>query len=996
MASLRPLDAKTTHLVVESRTAQVDRYRSRGDSNPQNAISDLALVEKEWKNRMQKSIEADAERTNSWSLLWKAEAVYEAMDEQVSQTLLKMLRDGQSSDHFHTMVISVCSRGKPDGQQEGVWTPLQVMQAKYCKEFQDEMMQIYRHSAVQPRPLRIVDVQRRKMRYQPPILSWSSGTTSTKSSLVDLSTSDDTKGPLPPSDAGGAASAERVGGQVTQQDFDGLVEYWVLRQKAAELSDRMFEQLSSWTKCDGRLRIPDRRPPVEGFNHLASRVVEWVIWPYLSPGVFPTHRNILLYGPAGAGKTVISQLVAYDMARALQWSRSKLESQRDVSPDLNDYTLAYFIDALKLRAGDPELVGARLRNYLNCLQYEVTRDQHRDKRRKLALLVLDNIDTLFVSDEELRRQPRAERKSSQIKSWIYKASPEVIAKFGGQPPPPPPPPPPFKSEATSPTTTTTTTTPLTTESKVGGQSITIIAATPTGTATTTTSSNLSGRSMADVIGSILSPAALEAEYPDLRVIWDARYVWRLPPLLQGYVRQRQLFVDLPTSAARRSILESLVRDDLYSNIADRILEEQKLQELKQLDNKTNREYLKHYLNPQADRKTSEPDSALYNAELNLKFAVEHKFWSDYNEWARLPIKPTPGNLLSSIVHSNSAYKQLADKYIKELSGVLDFITTASGMSLEGFCKLQTEFGLNFAEVDMFLITTGKKRDGFAGTTPFGFTLEDLQNYFKILKASINQRLLHQAFETKQAFIYGSSRFASNGCKQTALDVQMELSKTGISPLDINRAINWSSKNGEDSTCKFALGADLTDVRSGLPVIPLWARFGSHRILKVEDAMKALASFERYITPKADYPEFVNYVLHKVPRLNRPLLPPSQISQMCLARPGPASTFLFPPTGVLSQTAVNRNLGQLTPWSVLFAPTPKIGGANPIPTDNLSFAGQYRNSVQAVHSGDRRYGGVAKRRVVRRKLHTPRRRHSSHRKILDDANHLPIDALFQYQ
>jgi hypothetical protein len=390
----------------------------------------------------------------------------------------------------------------------------------------------------------------------------------------------------------------------------------------------------------------------------------------------------------------------------------------------------------------------------------------------------------------------------------------------------------------------------------------------------------------------------------------------------------------------------------------------------------------------------------------LSDAARAEFIKQYNRWDRLPIKPTPGNVMRSVILSTPLLRDMLRVYMNDMAQVLDFITTASGMSLEGYCKLQEDTGLSYSEVDMFLVTTGKKRDGFAGLTPFGFTLEDLQTYFKFVKASVNQRLLKQAFNVTGSFFLGSTQYAADGCKVTAGETERKRSETG-SALDPGSVADWKASGGEEQSCLVALGPDMTDVKSGLPVIPLWARFGSHRILKIDDAVRALNNFERYVTPKPDYPEFVSYVLYKVPRLNRPLLAPSQISQMCSARPGPASAFLFPPTGILSQAAIARNVGALTPWSILFTPTPRIAGRDPqsaapaataaagvapsrphtMVVQDQSFGAQYKRLV-----GGRRLGGVAPQR--RRKARSSSR--SKSKQIAQDQDHLPIDAVFRLQ
>jgi len=161
------LNPQNTNLVVQSQSSQVDRYRyrTRGDANPINAANDLNLVEQEWVNRLKKSIQDDAERTNNWSLLWKTEAVYEAMDEEMLQLLLKMLGDGISAADFGKKVDTVCgSRAEltlllkyysSGNDKKELWKPLEEFfnpESKVCRQFQEEMSKIYKRASQRPPP----------------------------------------------------------------------------------------------------------------------------------------------------------------------------------------------------------------------------------------------------------------------------------------------------------------------------------------------------------------------------------------------------------------------------------------------------------------------------------------------------------------------------------------------------------------------------------------------------------------------------------------------------------------------------------------------------------------------------------------------------------------------------------------------------------------------------------------------------------------------------
>jgi hypothetical protein len=514
----------------------------------------------------------------------------------------------------------------------------------------------------------------------------------------------------------------------------------------------------------------------------------------------------------------------------------------------------------------------------------------------------------------------------------------------------------------------------------------------------------------EVITSILSAEALAADWPDVRVIWTPRYAWRLPSPLLDTVKLRQLFVDLPPSRVRRAHLERLLRDELYTNVAQLLIETNGVAPT--TDGK--------------DKPTNDPDQTLFDKERRFVSLIARPFWSEWSKkWMPLPVKPLPGNVVASLAHQRADLKRASDEYIALMAPVLDFLTTATGMSLEGFCKLQTDFGLSFSEVDMFLITTGKKRDGFAGATPFGYTLEDLNGLFAQIRARVNNRNLKRAFDLKKAFVLGSTRFASDGCQQTAAEFERKRSETG----SLDQSGILIPADGERDTCKIAVGPELkvvarsedlkTTVRTDTSAVPAWSRYGSHRILKVDDAMSAVTAYDRLVTPKHDYPEFVTYVLYRVPKLNRAVLPHHQVSQMCRVRPGPVSTFLntqpnffmtpipkpaigFPPPMQMTQAQwapwqqpqlqpqyiiQQQTTSQFQPQYViqqpqqprgqpwLYTPLPRLAGE-----ENRSGGG---NGNKPKKQRTRKGTPVARTPVAR--TGSP-----------NDHNHLPIDAVFELQ
>ena len=212
----------------------------------------------------------DANRTNNWSLLWKAEAIYESMDEQFQQKIIQIYRAERFTiAAFNKTVRESCETSletrrvilnrwskMPEGTTRQYFKEFYNDRAA-CKAFQDEM------NSMSARNLQTIE---------------------------DRLAADAMAAPNQKDDAA------RDRGAIEIDPFIDMLEFWILRREASKVADRMFAQLGRWTGCDGKLKIPERRPPLEGFNNLSSRVVEWLIWPFLSPGVFGTQRQVLLYG----------------------------------------------------------------------------------------------------------------------------------------------------------------------------------------------------------------------------------------------------------------------------------------------------------------------------------------------------------------------------------------------------------------------------------------------------------------------------------------------------------------------------------------------------------------------------------------------------------------------------------------------------------------------------------------------------------------------------
>ena len=818
----------------------LEKYKYNYNSvNPAQVEQDLNLLSINFTKRLQLLINEEANRTNGWSLIWKLEAALLSLDQIIGLRLQelrrKLLQNSENLDN-NTENKETISNSKK------AWDDFKK---KYSVSDQIKLLgQLFLY----PDDRKFVSEDKK--------VNIRTGGQFTPQMVQELD-----KSPSP-----------------IQQMWSFFIQTLMLIEKYIKLENKsveIFAQMKSWlTNCSlSSIKISEEKPMVKGLDAIANRITERWIFPLLQPNIFSLKNEQLIYGPPGAGKTVLSMLVAHTLADTLMshYLRHTKKQKNATFLLKDDFLTYYYVDMLKIRNEvraefealplqnkSTQFYGnkiiEKLKNLLNCLQVEMMQKQRKNRNKlqevhTLSLFFLDNMDTIFLSDQELQHDNRLQ---SPMNLTILNEKMKTETPI-----PPFPGPPPFAP------------TILPSAPAVGGVVGANVQETKAGGGIVH-----DFRASLDYLELKLQELFQEdyfkLNWPHTRLLWSARQPWQLPSFWSKSFKDYQYFVDLPFAETRRSIIWNFIETELMKNLAAQM------------------DQLEVYSDLATIVSQAGPDDDLYNIELELIRALQPEYLGYKHLVERQTVERIEHyRFVQNLISKKANLNKLLLNYKDRIGTVVEQLVMATGMSLEGECMLQNQYGLSKDIVSQFMIVTGRSSitgEGLNGILPFGFTIDQIHKMLQLIVQHVNHKNLKTGLNVSNAFIYGSDKYSADTCLIAAQKNQKNMS---VGEFDLN-TLNEFDKG----KCAHALGPDLLDLKTGKHVLSLRYLFGSHRIL-LEDVNIGLQEYEKVARNSVAYknlirlyPQFVSYVVTGSHVLPYGTNKTKEISQKCKARPGP--------------------------------------------------------------------------------------------------------------
>jgi hypothetical protein len=408
--------------------------------------------------------------------------------------------------------------------------------------------------------------------------------------------------------------------------------------------------------------------------------------------------------------------------------------------------------------------------------------------------------------------------------------------------------------------------------------------------------------------SLFEPAHLQALFPNTRIIFNARYPWYIPmkirqPLSESH---QQIFIDLPARPMRyyylKSRLKSLILDNTYALLKEVVA---LLNEVVVLLNARNvattvekRRTINQYLDtwfpfgvwrPLEERKAAvaKVQTDDISRERNILVPNKSTLTDYYKEFvyrllalsdrapAHIILQNLNGsytlNVASAVALSNFLESSEAQRIHGEMvqswkdvvehtsyRELLEQLVDRTGMALQGECQLIAYLGKE--RFQTYQSVTEREHES-RGHTLFGFTLEELQRMFTLLKETSQLRMIQDGLNQLGAYVVDASdRYSSVACREAPVHRSYTLQDEANA--------KYRQLSDDKKLCKRSLNTDLRDATTDLPVFPIWNRYGSHLILRadVEDTFeKKRELMNQELINKDEYAQLINFMVTGNPR-----------------------------------------------------------------------------------------------------------------------------------
>lgn len=543
----------------------------------------------------------------------------------------------------------------------------------------------------------------------------------------------------------------------------------------------MIETQKKWLKqCGGSVTVFEEDPNqiITGREATCLRVAEMFVLPMIQPTLFNIKRHHVLYGPEGSGKSFLIPTIVYQMGKLLKDSQRIEEDEKQArSRKLNTKVSDYLI--------------------VYQMDFKLLLKENKMTENRLRSLLTDFLKCLDV-DMRTKSLLDPVRLSPldffETYGLLILENPDAIF---------------YESKKE-------------TESQIAE------------------GYDNSKSDLMRVFLSVFEEEDFKVRYPNIRVLWNVRYVWKLDPNFMGSKSSMipldcQTYVDLPNMDLRKEIVKDFVQENLKNTMTALV-----------------RGKVDTGKSPWDD-----PVSKKIKEVLNGKSDDEKK------------------KLLE-----DPQYSSFENSILNLLEKEINLIAHVTGMGAQGICELTRVFP-DASKIRLIFQMLGKSEDELTQTsgalvTKYGCSVPELVKFLEMYKSNQTRFHLKKIMDEEKAFVIGVSELSCVQCR-TFSQQYSQLLFNNSGEQELKNKINQNMLSPQkENLCLKAYKPDLYDLKEPTKSISLIDRFcGFH--LNFPVIKSTLEQWVKILAPRPDYPCFVSYLIYLNPRVRDPNFVSNQCS-----------------------------------------------------------------------------------------------------------------------